>query len=236
MPAAMVYNALLEEKRLKPFQLEKKLGLSSGAVRKAIARNSSISMETATKIKQFYPEYTIEWLMTGLGNKEDLVLNSIPNDANEKKIPFYDAPATAGSADTDMMPVTKPSGFISPGTVLGACTSAIRIFGNSMLEGYPSGTILGLVEDFDRFIVPGNLYVLETRSQRLFKRMFVDLENEDILICYSDNKHCFPDGALKGLPYYPPFKVHKEEITRKFIVTGSAREHTNSLIVDYDKQ
>jgi phage repressor protein C with HTH and peptisase S24 domain len=180
------------------------------------------------------------WLITGEGQMfiDALAGNTEKSDtikSEEKKIPFYDALASAGNTDTDMLPVTNPSGFISPGTVLGACTSAIRIFGNSMLEGYPSGTILGLVQDFDRFVVPGNLYVLETRSQRIFKRCFTDLAEDDVLICYSDNKMVFPDGAMQGMPYYPPFKIHKEDIVRKFIVTGSAREHTNSLIVDYDK-
>lgn len=151
--------------------------------------------------------------------------------AGKKLTPFYDAPATASDVDGDMIPVQSATGYIDTGELFGNCQAAIRIRGNSMLQGYPSGTILGLNIDEDGFIEPGELYVIETRSKRVFKRIFYHDTDPDVLICYSDNQLAFSDGQRKGLPAYPSFPIHKNQLVRVWRVVGSARQHSNSMLL-----
>lgn len=151
----------------------------------------------------------------------------------KKRIPLFDESADASNVDADTMPITEPVGYISTGDLFGTtCEAALCTFGNSMSPGYPPGTILGLARHYDSFIQPGELYVLETRSQLIFKRLF-DSEGDpkDCYECYSDNNATFTEGPRKGKPFYPAFYVPKKEILRMWAVIGSAREHVNSLII-----
>ena len=149
-----------------------------------------------------------------------------------KRVPFYDAPADASDVDGDQLPVTQPTGYIATGDLFGSnCEAVIRIRGASMAKTYPAGSLLGLTQNLDSFLLPGEVYVLETRSQRVFKRVYEDDKRPDHWECYSDNTEIFTEGQRAGKPVYPQFYVPKEEVIKRWTVVGSAREEGNSIII-----
>ncbi len=149
-----------------------------------------------------------------------------------KRVPFYDAPAAGGNGEGDMLPISEPAGYIDTGGLFGSkCEAVIRIRGNSMMSGFPSGCLVGLNRHYDSFIQPGELFVMETRSQRVFKRIYIDEARPDCWECYSDNKEIFTDGPRAGKPHYPTFFIPKEEVIRTWAVIGTSREEGNSIVI-----
>jgi len=151
-----------------------------------------------------------------------------------KKIPFYDAQASAGNISADITPISAPSGSIDIGDLLNDSEAAIRIYGNSMIPGYPPGCVIGLVKCQSRFIEPGEVYVIETADRRMLKRLFYrnDDSSSEFFTCYSDNLMLFEGGARNGKLAYPPFDIPIAEITNIFMVSGVIKRNSNSIIIN----
>ena len=152
-----------------------------------------------------------------------------------KKIPFYDAEASASDISlTEMTAISAPAGTIDIGDLLNDSDSAIRIYGNSMMPNYPPGCVVGLKKVTKKFIIPGDVYVLETTDQRVLKRLFYkdDSTDGDALLCVSDNTMKFEGGARSGKLAYPPFEILKEDVVRLFLVTGVVKRNSNSIIIN----
>ena len=151
----------------------------------------------------------------------------------KKTIPFYDISAIGGNTTSDMQPVIEPTGTIDVGDLLSDSEAALRIFGNSMLPNYPSGSVVGLIRQTGSFIIPGEVYVLETKDSRLLKRLFYKDDNpsSEYISCLSDNTMLFDSGPRKGMFAYPLFDVPKNEIIALHIVTGVIKRNINSLII-----
>lgn len=152
-----------------------------------------------------------------------------------RAIPYFDAEATASDISlTEMTAISAPSGTIDVGDLLSDSQAAIRIYGNSMLPNYPPGCVVGLSRVTKSFIVPGEVYVIETAEQRLLKRLFYKDDNEDgdWILCYSDNVMTFKDGSRDGKLAYPPFVIKKMDIIGLFIVTGVIKRNSNSVIIN----
>lgn len=151
------------------------------------------------------------------------------------RIQFWDAPAEGGTIQpSEMNPVYAPAGTIDVGDLLHDSEAAIRIYGNSMLPGYPPGCVVGLVKVTSSYIQPGEVYVIETRDQRVLKRLFYqdDDPKSNILTCVSDNTMKFENGGRHGKLAYPNFDIPKEEITNLFMVTGVIKRNSNSVIIN----
>ena len=150
------------------------------------------------------------------------------------RIPLYDAPAIGGITETDMTPIHAPSGTIDVGDLLHDSQAAIRIYGNSMLPGYPPGCVVGLNKVTTNFIEPGEIYVIETLDRRILKRLFYVNDDPDSssLLCISDNTMLFEGGARHGKLAYPPFTIPKKEIKQLFVVTGVIKRNSNSVIIN----
>jgi len=151
-----------------------------------------------------------------------------------KRIPFYDAEAQGGMSETEMTPIHAPAGTIDVGDLLHDSQAAIRIYGNSMLPNYPPGCVVGLAKCDSLLIEPGEVYVIETRTRRILKRLFYpdDKPESDKLTCYSDNIMKFEGGARDGKLAYPPFDLSKKEIINLFVVTGVIKRNVNSVIIN----
>ena len=152
----------------------------------------------------------------------------------KKKIPFYDAPASAGLTETEMTAIHAPAGTIDVGDLLHDSQAAIRIYGNSMLPNYPPGCVVGLAKVNDSFIEPGEVYVIETSDRRLLKRLFYknDETDSETITCYSDNTMKFEGGSRHGKLAYPPFDLPKKDIKRMYVVTGVIKRNANSIIIN----
>lgn len=165
-------------------------------------------------------------------------LNSRRNQKNElkpkKTIPFYDAEATATLTETEMTPIHAPAGTIDIGDLLHDSQAAIRIYGNSMLPNYPPGCVVGLAKVGKESIQPGEVYVIETKEERILKRLFYKDDNPESehFLLYSDNTIVFDGGARHGKLAYPPSLKHKGEIVNLFSVTGVIKRNSNSIIIN----
>ncbi|HRO18517.1 MAG TPA: LexA family transcriptional regulator [Ferruginibacter sp.] len=151
-----------------------------------------------------------------------------------KNVPLFDTVATASNTSVDQSPVSNPVGTIDVGDLLADSEAAMRIYGNSMLPNYPPGSVVGIAQTFDNFILPGEIYVIETDEQRLLKRLFYKDDNpdSDTFLCYSDNTMVFDGGARHGKLAYPPFYLNRTSIRKLYIVTGVIKRNANSKIVN----
>jgi hypothetical protein len=172
-------------------------------------------------------------LQKAMSPKERLQATRNHLKAKSKTIPLYDAPAIGGDTESDMTPITAPTGTIDVGDLLKDSQAAIRIYGNSMIPNYPPGCVVGLIKNEDSFITPGEVYVVETKTKRVLKRLFYknDDPDSDTFACYSDNTLTFDGGARYGMPAYPIFYVKRDEV-KLFIVTGVIKRNENSMIVN----
>ena len=203
-------------------------GISNGILDK----KSGLSMDTVEKFYSTYPEINPEWLLTGKG---PMLKESTPEDKQSKLqkireiadtstkknnlIPFYEDVATIGgtSISADTSAVANTTTYIDAGDWFkGEVSAAIRHYGDSMVE-YSNGCILALKTITNqRNIVWGHNYVVETDEIRVTKRLQTCPEDKNCIMAYSTNTETYPDGTL----IHEPFKIHKEDIRRIFIVIG----------------
>ena len=145
------------------------------------------------------------------------------------KIPFYDDIATIGgtnelSSDTDNNNA-RVAEWIDAGDWFPEATSAIRHYGESMVE-YPSGSILALKRVNDRrLIINGRNYVVETTEFRITKQLQDD--GGDFLWAYSSNRETYPDGRQ----IHSPIRIPKDTIRHIDMVLGCVqKEYSNGAI------
>jgi transcriptional regulator with XRE-family HTH domain len=204
----------------RPYLSELKKSGGNDKVLKAIRHEFAKELENLTLQEPAEPYHTsrLKKKLTGTG----------------KRIPLYDAPAAAGIIETEMTPIHAPAGTIDVGDLLHDSQAAIRIYGNSMLPGYPPGCVVGLNKITADFIEPGEVYVIETRDRRILKRLFYrnDDPEGDKIQCISDNNMTFTGGARDGKLAYPPFLLPKSEIIALYAVTGVIKRNTNSIIMN----
>ena len=216
---------LLPHLQLTKYSLSKKLGFANGSVFNNIwNERNGISAKLAKKICDQFPEINFDWLLTGKGE----MLNAPKKESTPQSlIPMYDVEAVGGSDLADTSAITKPTRMINIGDFLKDSQAAIRVYGNSMLPGYPSGCIIGTREVSGSVLEWGEVYVVETQDARYIKRLY---QADNGITCYSDNTKGFTEGPRKGKPLYEPFNVPKDEIIRMHRVVGVIKRNDNSAI------
>lgn len=183
-----------------------------------------------------YPEINPLWLILGEGSmiKDEYSDTDKTRDKEGKNtitskslIPFYDNINTIGGindcvATTDAV---NPSEWIDAGDWFPEATSAIRHYGDSMVE-YPSGSILALKRVHDpRLIMNGRNYVIETTEYRVTKQL---QDEGDYFMAYSTNRETYPDGHQ----IHAPFPVPKDAILHIDLVLGCVtKEYSNGAIL-----
>lgn len=218
----------IKKKKVNILELSRNTGIPSPRIYKWLSSKGKPKADDESKI--------LAWAALNL----EILPNSAKyhgiatNGANGKRIPFYDAPASASIVETDMSPIHAPAGTIDVGDLLHDSQAAIRIYGNSMIPNYPPGCVVGLSRVTNRFIEPGEVYVIETIDKRILKRVFYkdDDPDSDHVLCYSDNTMKFDGGARDGKYAYPPFNLPKSEIKNIFMVTGVIKRNSNSVIMN----
>ena len=208
----------IEYKGLSKNKFEELCGLS-----KRYVSNISVSIQPdkAKKISLMFPELNMGWVLSGEGKM-------INPPTQKKRIPLYDAETVGGHnemvADTDR-PVSHVAEWIDAGDWFPGATSAIRHYGDSMVE-YPSGCILALkrVED-DRLLINGQNYVIETSEYRITKQ--IQYDGGDYLIAYSSNRATYPDGRQ----IHSPIRIPRSEIRHIDLVLGCViKEYSNGPV------
>lgn len=204
-------------------QFEQRAKLANGFVSNTNARmrNSSKNL-----ISTQFPELNMEWLIRGKGEmlnkEEDDIIVSTRNI-----IPFYDDVVTIGGVNSMVANLENSSNveYIDTGDWFNDATSAIRHYGDSMVE-YPSGSILALKRVRDtNLLIWGRNYCIETTEFRITKRL--QDGGDDYIIAYSSNTETYPDGTL----IHSPIKIPKSSIIHIDLVIGCVtKEYSNSLI------
>lgn len=190
-------------------------------------------------VKAFSSAYSVseKWIETGEGEMflEPQQLSKT-HSRNKKKIPIV-GEAAAGTdeemAYTDLD--THYQGqYIDVGDLLSDSEAAFVVYGNSMTPAYPSGCILGIRRNFDGFIQPGETYLLQTKSNRVFKRLYYNADRTAFR-CYSDNTMMYETGPMKGEYAYPPFEVKFEDVISVHDVIGMIKRNRPTGIISRQK-
>lgn len=177
----------------------------------------------------------IETFCEQFGFDKDKLKDGVkPPEKDIKRVPIV-GEAIAGT-DMEMVYHDNPHEmeYIDVGDLLRDSQAAFTVYGNSMTPNYPSGCIIGIKSNPDGFIQPGEIYLVETKGNRIFKRLFYNDDNTGY-ICYSDNVHQFTEGPMKGKFFYPPFEVKFKDVIRLFDVTGMIKRTRNSGIMNRQK-
>lgn len=206
--------------------LERLIGASKGVLSRAIANGTDIQSKWLEAIVENYPQYSAQWLLSGIGdmiianhtitkeahNDLSIVHQRLPrNEKNNELRPRIPMNASAGSLssaldgvamrDCEMLPIipTFPKYDFT-----------IVARGDSMLPDLLSGDELAcrFIRE-SSFIQWGRTHVLDTAQGIVVKRIF---EKKEAILCRSNNVD------------YPDFIIPKEDIFHIAIVVGLIRQ------------
>ena len=199
------------------------LELSNGYIGKQIKNKASIGSDILQKIISTYEDINVAWLMAGDGpmigrwskklSDTDLEERSKAIKTKEKLkdngVPIIPIEAMAGygKGDKTVMEYEVDQRFVIP--TLKGVDFFIQVSGDSMLPKYNGGDLVACryVKELI-FIQWGRVYVLDTSQGAVIKRLQPS-ENENEVICVSDNKE------------YKPFKVPITDIRSISLVVGA---------------
>lgn len=169
--------------------------------------------------KAFCKAYELDYdaIVSGKGN----------NDDNKRKVPLIGEAAAGTSKEVEVSQNNFITDYIDVGDMLSDSEAAFIVYGNSMAPNYPSGCVLGIRKCRDTFIQPGEIYMIVTQSNRIFKRLFYT-KDKNAFICYSDNTMAFETGPMKGEHFYPPFEVPLDEVLSIYDITGMIKRTRNT--------
>lgn len=224
-------NELAEKFGIKPIELQ----LIEKGLFDSTTRNLDKVLEWAEIDKDDLPELQV----VGKTSQEDGIGTAylkrrldLKNRNIDITIPFYDIEAIAGTEyGADMTAITRPTSTIDIGDLLRDSRAALRVYGNSMIPGYPPGCVVGLVEKPDRYIHPGHVYVIETGNNRYVKRLYYS-DDQKKYVCVSDNTQIYEQGPMKGKYFYPLFEIPIDQVSRIFDVTGVVKRNSNTIIIN----
>ena len=205
---------ILDLKGIKKSIFFQKTGIKRGFL-DADKLNQSVSDENFAKIIAIFPDVSVEWLITGKGDR----LKKVENQTFKPKgIPLIPVEAMAGygNGDVQVMDYEIQENYILTPEFEGkGIKYLIRVSGSSMVPKYNNGDLLACrpINDLS-FIQWGKVYVLDTDQGPLVKRLYPCTINDstDCLECRSDN-----------FEKYPPFQIFKASIRRIAIVVGVLR-------------
>lgn len=143
-----------------------------------------------------------------------------------KLVPVYNAKAAAGKANVDMY--GSREGWVNIGDLLKDSEASLYIYGNSMIPGYPPGSLIGICPLNESFIEPGSVYVVETESNRYIKRLYYN-KDQTAFVCMSDNHIKHTDGPMEGDFFYPPFEIPIFAVKLIYKVIGVIKRNSISL-------
>jgi transcriptional regulator with XRE-family HTH domain len=151
--------------------------------------------------------------LTGAGNSNTTAKEERERYRRAGMIPLYDTVAVGGSdflkADESAVTVNNFE-WIHAGPFVGRATGAIRHYGDSMYEKFPSGCIIAYAgaPDWREYLHYGSDYVVETRDgYRVTKN--IQPKNEDKILLVSHNTYKNKHGVEIYSPYTVPMKMFR---------------------------
>lgn len=201
---------------------EARVGMSNGA----LGKTQNVSSNLLDKVCSAFPELNRIWLLTGEGdmlkenNTAAHIIDTIENENNDNDtqhsttLPLVPLSAIAGynGWDNEGVALDECPQYSIPDFIAVKAEFLIRVSGSSMYPKYSSGDILACrkVQEI-RFIQWGKVYVIDGSQGTMVKRLFEIPDDEDNILCKSDNEN------------YPPFRLPKDDIRSLSIVVGAIR-------------
>lgn len=201
----------IKKKNISKTEFYKITGLSNGFLDKGGSVTSS-NLET---ILTFFPELSLDWLITGNGPMLRTGDSPVAQPAAAGTgIPLIPIEAIAGipAGDDVGLRFIDCEHYMVPEFANLNVEYMIRVSGSSMYPKYSNGDILACrrVQDL-LFFQWGKIYVIDSSQGALVKRVFEDKDPDHVLLV-SDNKE-----------KYPPFSIPKSDIRSVSIVLGVIR-------------
>ena len=204
--------------------LEKKIGASKGVLSRAIAKGTDIQAKWIEALVENYPQYSAEWILTGMGDmlrpthsvnnnqatKFDKSTTLIPTEGNTG-IPLIPFSAMAGALRGEITALEYECEHYVVPTFRNA-DFLIPVSGDSMLPTYKSGDTVACqrISLSSIFFQWNRPYVLDTAQGAIIKRIKPGSDKQHILIV-SDN------------PKYDPFELPLSEVYSVGLVIGLIR-------------
>lgn len=208
----------IDFKGIKATPFERKIGLSNGYLGKQLSRSADLGEGVLIKIIENCPEIAPEWLLTGKGSmlKDSSTKDSFTKEILSKKsIPMLPFDAFAGIGDSTVAGVnfdTIEERYIVPLFDGIKVDFMLPVRGSSMYPKYSSGDVVAcrLVTEL-LFVQWNKVYVIDSISQGVIMKRLLKGDNNEHLICKSDNKE------------YGEFPVPMTDIRSIALVVGVIR-------------
>lgn len=159
-----------------------------------------ISMKLGNRIVKEFPGVRIEWLMFGMGE--------MTHERQNRGLPILEN-TTADNTTTD-----RDSDRIDINDYFRGATRILRNADAGMKE-YPAGAMLVLKEiEKSSPLVPGTIYVFETKDFTLARRF--QRSSEESFSLYSTNDEKYPDGRM----VFEPFTIPESSVLHIYSILG----------------
>ncbi len=203
-------------------EFELSIPVSQGVISKAHNKKTYISSKWIELLAEKYP-INGHWLLTGKGNpllnnNQDYPPSAISNNIVSEELVHYKSKKdliTIPVVDEDqILKYKKHTANIQDRTILipelqNRGDFVIQMYDDSMLPKYSSGSYyICKYIDEKNIIDWGKIFILSSKNGVLLKRLHPSAEDEDSVLCVSDNDKI------------PSFNIKKDLIQNFFIVIG----------------
>ena len=198
----------------KPTRFAKYIGVAPSTISTWLARDSFDYDLLFAKCEMISPE----WLLTGKGpmlkSDEQPLPEAKKTSSRHKGIPLIPMEAIAGfpAIDNDGVSFDDCQHYSIPEFEAKGASFLIRVSGDSMTPLYCNGDIIACRKISEiHFFQWGGVYVLDTSQGVLVKYVEECENNDDCILCVSENKR------------YKPFSLPKDDIRSLSTIVGLVR-------------
>lgn len=198
----------------KPTRFAKYIGVAPSTISTWLARDSFDYDLLFAKCEMISPE----WLLTGKGpmlkSDEQPLPEAKKTSSRHKGIPLIPMEAIAGfpAIDNDGVSFDDCQHYSIPEFEAKGANFLIRVSGDSMTPLYCNGDIIACRKIAEiHFFQWGGVYVLDTSQGVLVKYVEECENNDDCILCVSENKR------------YKPFSLPKDDIRSLSTIVGLVR-------------
>ena len=177
---------LLTEKGLNVSKASGVLDIPQRTLNRQLNEGGSVSMELIRAINRYFPEVSIEWILSGEGEMYNGVneFNNLPRNVS----PYYKSVTVSAGVRDTINDCEAADAFVSiPGA---NADFYFPVVGTSMQPEINEGDIIG-VKKMESFIEldAKRVYMIVTHDSRCIKHCSTDPHDDGTIVCTSPNYH-----------------------------------------------